>query len=235
MLLIYAHLCMQRELKQLRMKSLLICIAVLLFSHLHMRAQTATLGTLEYQRAPKMAAVIELPYEAETVEGAIRKRLVSATVKEERSRGLHIYKGGRVTPTDGEKVDFYFRIRSNGTSSSTVYLILGRPGENVALRPADDDYRVQDARKFLNAFVPIVSAYQLELDIAATEDLVKKTERILVALADDQKILEERISELQERLAQNKRTQESQNAELARHRAAKDQLLAKRTAASKTE
>jgi hypothetical protein len=233
MLLINAHLCTTNPciMKQVIL-SLLVCS---LLAH-HARAQNARQTKIDYQQGQKIAAHIELPFSLEIVEGAIRKRLESATVKEERTRGMQVFKGGRVTPTDGEAVDFYFRLTRKGRGEQgtcDVYLILGRPNENVGLRLANDDYRINDARKFLESLVPVVTAFKLETDIKSSEDLISRSERNLKNLASEQKYLEDRIQELQEKLAQNRREQETESAELSRQRTIRDSLVSRRVTASK--
>ena len=213
-----------------------IFLVFLVCAHVLVMSQTATQTRLEYQKGEKAAATIELPYSVEIVEGAIRKRLESATVKEERLKGMQVFKGGRTTPTDGEAVDFYFKVDRKGRkedSTSVVYLILGRPNENVALRNLNDDFRVQDAKSFLNALVPVVEKHKLDTDIAHHEDLVKKSERTLNNLQNDQRDYEKRIRELQEKLAQNRRDQETQSAELAKQRSARDALISKKASAGR--
>jgi len=198
-------------------------------------AQTATETQLDYQRGKKPAAMIELPYSPEIVEGALKKKLESPVTKEQRLKGMLVFKSARVTPSDGEVADFYFKVERKGkkeANTSTVYLILGRPNENVALRSSNDNFRIADAREFLNSIPPDVAAYKLETDIAGQEELVKKTEKTLQGLVNTQKNLEQRIQELQDRLAQNKRDQEKYNAELSQQRSLRDALNSKRVTTS---
>ena len=215
------------------MKNVFICSLVFLITSASLSAQTAAETKLEYQRGEKLAATIELPYHVDIVEGALRKRLESATIKEQRLKGMQVFKGARVTPTDGEAVDFYFKVDRKGKkedSASVVYLILGRPNENVALRTLNDNFRIEDAKKFLNDVVPDIASFKLDTDIADHEEKVKKTEKSLSGLTSDQKNIEERIKELQDRLEQNKLDQEKQNAELIRLKSVRDELLSQKGA-----
>lgn len=220
--------------KKFDMKNMIICLVVSFAFIVTSQAQTATETKLEYQRGEKIAATIDLPYHVDIVEGALINRLKSATVKDERLKGMLVFKGARVTPTDGEAVDFYFKVDRKGKkddSTSTVFLILGRPNENVALRTLNDNFRIDDAKRFLTDVVPEVASFKLDTDIADHDEKVKKTEKSITGLTDDQKKLEERIKELQDRLSQNKLDQEKQNAELNRLRSSRDALLSKRGAA----
>lgn len=191
----------------------------------------ATEGKIEYQRGEKPAAIIELPYRSDLIEDALKQKLAKKGVKEEHIKGMQVFKGSRLTPTDGEVVDMYFRVERKGrkdNNSSVVYLILGRPNENVALRTSDDAYRIQEGRDFLNGLVPEVEAYKLETDITSLEESIKKSEKDLENLTGDQKSLENKIRDLQDRLTQNKLDQDAANAQLIKLRADRDSLISRR-------
>ena len=194
-------------------------------------AQTATITRIEYQKGQKQAASITVPYASEVVEGALRKKIAKGGIREERLKGMLVYKGGRLTPTDGEVVDFYFKIDSKGKkddAATDVFLILGRPNENVALRTPDDAYRVQDAKRFLESIHPELEDYKLETDIARHEEEIKKSEKSMKGLLDDQSSYESRIRELQDKLNQNKIDQSTLQAELNKQRSLRDALLSRR-------
>jgi hypothetical protein len=218
--------------KNFVMKRILSGIVVTFLMQGYVLAQTsAAEGKIEYQKGEKPAAVIELPYSQEIVEGALKDKLTKVGVKEERLKGMQVFKGARLTPTDGEVADLYFKVERNGKKEdnrSTVYLILGRPNENVALRTPNDAYRLQDAKTFLNNLAPVVDAYNLELNITQQEELIKKSEKNLKSLMDDQKQYEDKIRDLQDKITQNKLDQDAQTAELNKQRATRDALISKR-------
>lgn len=191
-------------------------VSILLSPHLF--AQTDPIeGTIEYQKGVKRAAVVELPFSPDVVEGALKQYLAKSGVKEERLKGMQVFKNARLTPTDGEAADLYFKVDKKSRrddNTSVVYLIMGRPNENVALRTADDGYRIQDAKAFLGSFQPQAQSYELEQNISKNEDNIKKSERKMNDLQDDRKRLEKKIQEQQQ--------------ELDRLKAEKETLLGKR-------
>jgi hypothetical protein len=215
------------------MKTQVLCMIVILSFSIPSFSQTVAIaGKYEYQKGDKPAAVIEFPFSVDVVEGALSKKIAKGQVKEERLKGMQVFKGTRLTPTDGEVVDMYFKVERQGKkddNKSLVYLILGRPNENVALRMPDDDYRLQEARVFLNRLSPDIEAYKLELDISAQEEGIKKGERNLKNLTEEQRSLESRIHDLQDKLQQNKMDQQTTNADIAKQKTVRDSLVAKRT------
>jgi hypothetical protein len=176
-------------------------------------AQTEPIeGTIEYQKGDKRAAIVEVPFPPDIVEGALRDTLAKIGVKEERLKGMLVFKGARLTPTDGEIADLYFKVDRKSRRQdnvSVVYLIVGRPNENVSLRTADDAYRIQDAKTFLASLQPKAQSYELEVNITKNEENKKKTEKKLTDLQDDRKRLEKKIQEQEQELSRLKAERES--------------------------
>jgi hypothetical protein len=169
-------------------------------------------GTIEYQKGVKRAAVVELPFAPDIVEGALKQHLAKSGVKEERIKGLQVFKNARLTPTDGEAADLYFKVEKKSRrddNTSVVYLIMGRPNENVALRTADDAYRIQDAKAFLGSFRPQAESFELERNISRNEDNIKKSEKKMNDLQDDRKKLEKKIQEQEQEMNRLKTERES--------------------------
>lgn len=200
------------------MKLFILTVIASLLVSAQVSAQTDPIeGTVDYQKGVKRAAVIELPFSPDVVEGALKQYLAKGGIKEERLKGMQVFKNARLTPTDGEAADLYFKVDKKSRrddNASIVYLIVGRPNENVALRTADDAYRIQDAKAFLGSFQPQAQSYELEQNISRNEDNIKKSERKMNDLQDDRKRLEKKIQEQQQ--------------ELDRLKAEKETLLGKR-------
>jgi len=195
------------------MKSFILFAIISLFAGSHLFAQTDPIeGTVEYQKGEKRAAIIELPYSPEIVEGALKDYLAKSGVKEERLKGMQVFKGARLSPTDGEVADLYFKVDKKSRKEdnvSIVYLIMGRPNENVALRTADDAFRIQDAKSFLSRLQPQAQSYELERNISKNDDNIKKSEKKLKDLQDDRKRLDKKINELEQEVKRMKSENET--------------------------
>ena len=71
--------------------------------------------------------------------------------------------------------DLHFKIESKSRKESNislVYLLVGRPGENVGARTSDDRHKIAEAKDFLNEMLPTVDAYDLEVKIKDQEDFI---------------------------------------------------------------
>ena len=119
-------------------------VAVLLCSQLS--AQQARDGSITYNRGDKAAAVIELPYTAEVVEQAFRDYFSTKGVKADKSRGFMLFRGATMDDSVSGMADLYIKVerKSRDKNSSMVYLIPGRPGEDITTRSAADREKIED-------------------------------------------------------------------------------------------
>lgn len=195
------------------MKSLILFATLIFFTALKSLAQAQPIeGTVEYQKGEKRAAIVEVHFAPDIVEGALKDALAKSGVKEERLKGMQVFKNARLSPTDGEVADLYFKVEKKSRREenvSIVYLIMGRPNENVALRTADDAYRIQDAKAFLANLQPQAESFDLERNISKNEEDAKKSEKKLNNLQDDRKQLEKKINEEEQELNRLKSERET--------------------------
>lgn len=212
-------------------KSILLWVLAAIINLSAFSQPMATVGSVEYQKDNKSAAVIELPYTPDIVEGAIKDFMAKKGVKETRTKGFQAYKGATLNSYDSETADLYVKVEKKGRRDkdiSLIYLLVGRANENVATRNGGDNYKMEEAKSFLNELVPVVEAYDLEVSISKQSDLVQKAEKKLKNLRDDQSDYEKKIRSFEDKLAQNKKDQESQSAELNKLRASLDAMQARR-------
>ena len=195
------------------MKTFMSLAFILILANFKLFSQTEPIeGSIEYQKGEKRAAIVEVPYPPELVENALKDHLAKGGVKEERLKGMQVFKNARLTPTDGEVADLYFKVEkksSKDENNSVVYLIMGRPNENVALRTPDDAYRIQDAKSFLSTLHPQTQSYELERNISINDENFKKSERKLNDLRADRKKLDKKINELEQEVNRLKSEKET--------------------------
>jgi hypothetical protein len=176
-------------------------------------------GKVEYQKGDKIAAVIELPYTSNIVEDAIENFLHKNGVKTDSYKSFNIYRNSRVL--EGETCDVHCKVErklERDRESSVIYVLIGRPGENMGVRTSDDRFKVAEAKELLNKMAPAIDQYNLDVQIKKQEEVVKKSEKKLLNLKDDQYELERKLKALQEKVAQNKNDQLLANEDLARQK-----------------
>jgi hypothetical protein len=187
-------------------------------------------GSVDYQKGDKLAATVDLPYTADVVQGAIKDFLSKKCTKSDRSKGFDIFRQAKLHEGDPELHDVHCRVEAKGKkdNESVVYVLIGRPGENMSVRTPDDHYKHEEAKKLLNQMLPNIEAFKLESEIKDQEENVKKEEKRLSTLVDDQKDLEKRIKSLQDKLEENKLDQKKMGDEAARQRSLLDNLKNRR-------
>jgi len=176
---------------------------------------------VEYQRSDKLAASIEFPYTSEVVEDAIKEFMEKKGGKSDHVKSFEVYRNTHVAENDPEICDVHFKVDRKVVKereTCIVYMLIGRPGENVGARTADDRFKITESKELLNKIAPYVDAYNLEVQIKKQEEVVKKSEKRLLNLKDDQYDLEKRLKALQDKLTQNKNDQLFQNEDLTRQK-----------------
>ncbi len=189
-------------------------------------------GTVEYLKGQhKKTSALELPYPTEVIENAIKESMAKKGYKEEKSKGVQVFRGVKLDG-DTELTDLHFKVERKNRkekNSSIVHLIVGRSSENVALRTEHDHHKADYAKTFLTNLVPSVAAHQLELDIKEQDETIKKAEKKYKSLQSDQKSLEKRLQETQDKLEQNRKDQEAQVAELDRQKSVLSEMQSRRS------
>src|SRR5687767_6425338 len=127
--------------------------------------------------------------------------------------------------------DLHFKVERKNRrdkDASVVYLLVGRPSENVAVRTSDDRHKVYEGITFLNQMVPTMEAGNLEEEIARQEDEVKKAEKKMKNLEEDQQDLERKIKNLEEKLEENRNDQRKQVEEVNKQKIALEAMKGRR-------
>lgn len=186
---------------------------------------------VEYQKSDKIAATIELPYSSEVVEDAIKEFMEKKGGKSDHVKSFAVYRNTKLVESDPEMVDVHFKVDRKivkERESCVIYLLIGRPGENIGARTSDDRFKVADAKELLNKMAPYIDAYNLDVQIKKQEEVVKKSEKRLLNLKDDQYDLEKRLKTLQDKIAQNKSDQQLQTDDLNRQKEALNAIQTKK-------
>ena len=191
----------------------------------------ATEGKIELDKGQKIAAVIDVPYDEEVITAAIKDFMSKKGLRSDKSKGFLVFRGAKVNDQDVEVADLYFKVDRKSRkekNESMVYLVVGRPGENVGLRTAVDRHQVENGKELLNSMVSSLQAAGLEAAIAEQEELVRREEKKLKNMEEDQRDLEKRIKNLEEKVEESKQDQRKQADELSKQRAMLEGMKARR-------
>jgi hypothetical protein len=210
----------------------LLILFAFVISSIRINAQVVAMeGKVEHTKGEKIAAVIELPYPVEEVENAIAEHFSKKGGKGDKSKGFQVFRSMKLSEDDLELNDLHFKVERKSRKEkdiSLVYLLVGRPSENVGVRSSFDRHKLDEAKHFLNQLTPAVEYHHLDVQIKEQEELLKKASKKQLTLMDDQKDLEEKIKSLQQKLEQNKVDQQKQSEELTRQQGVLDAMKARK-------
>ena len=140
----------------------------------------AVSGRVEYQKSQQPAAIVELPYNADLVEGALKDHFSKKGIKESSSKGFLVFKNVQLSAADPLSSDLYFRIDRKSrrdNDASVAYMVVTKPNEDPGTRSSDDNAGIEQAKNFLNEIGTSIDSYSLDLSIKNQDDETKKAEK----------------------------------------------------------
>ncbi len=211
------------------MKEISYVLSFILVSLLSFGQARSVQGIAEYQKSKLPAAVIELPYAPSTIEAAVEEHFSKKGQKSSNSKDYKVYRN--VDIGGGDRYDAYVKVERKSRKekeAAVVYMVVTRPNELITAKSGSDQAGVSEAREFLNNLVPDVEEYQLNLDIAAQEEQIRKVEKKYNSLLSDSTDLYKRKAQLEEKIVENSQSLQAQQAELEKERQALEAIRKRR-------
>ncbi|MBL7720751.1 MAG: hypothetical protein JNK98_02025, partial [Chitinophagaceae bacterium] len=184
------------------MKKIVLLPVIILFFALASFAQSYE-GTIQFDKKKQTAIVCDYSYPAQAVENAFVKRMeqLGYKAKEEkgilnRDKGFLVFKNAYVTDISKDKMDYIIKVERKSrkeSDESVIYMIMLKNDANAI--PTMEAYDIGKAKSYLNEMLPDIEAANLELQIAAQEEVVVKAEKTLKDLQDDKLNLEKKLAE----------------------------------------
>lgn len=203
------------------MKNMFLLLAVV--ACLNASAQSVSTA-IKYNKENKQGLMLYLPYSDEVAEGTILTKLKeigyepqskgSLFWKQNKSNGFYVFKGVTLRGDNPQVVDLYFKVDRRGgkkDNQSVMYLLTSKGSENF-VSDASDATAYTAAQNFLNGFTTETATYKHTLDVQAQEETIKKAEKKLSDLMNDEQDMNKKIAKLQEDLQKNRETQTTQRA-----------------------
>ncbi|MGC4100160.1 hypothetical protein [Ferruginibacter sp.] len=192
-------------------------------------AQSRT-GTVEYQKINRQAVIAELPFPEKTIRDAIEDTMQKMGYKGKDSKGYTVYKGVHLPALGNDLYDLYFladRKSRKDKESSTLTLMITK-GYDSFVSDSSDSRVINNAKDYMDSIRNTIAAYDLEQQIVAQEDAVKKADKKFTGLVDDAANLEKKKKNLEKDIEDNKKDQASQQAEIVKQKQILDTLRGKR-------
>ena len=216
----------------------LLCCSIIATAQIDSVAKTDVRNaTIEYNGGKYPGYIIEYAANPDLVEAAIKEELKAQNAKPKSSKGFLVYRNVILSQIDRSKmVDAFISIERKSRkedNQSVVSMILTNPGEISDEKKKNSDASaaatfIPNGNLFLNGLQGGVNLKQYEQKLSAQEESVKKSEKKLADLKDDQSSLEKKIAKMQKELEDNKKEQEAKAAALDAEKKALDALRAKK-------
>ena len=192
-------------------------------------AQSRT-ETVAYQKINRQAVVNEIPFPEKTVRDAIENKMEQMGYKGKDVKGFTVYKGVRLADLGNDSYDLYFsadRKSRKEKDYSTLTLMIAK-GFDSFVADSTDSRLMSNAKNYLDTIKVMIGAYDLEQQIIAQEDAIKKADKKYTNLIEDGQDLEKKRKNIENDIAENIKNQANQKAETEKQRQILETLRAKR-------
>lgn len=182
------------------MKNILFITALVFASPLISKAQAKDTLTF-FNQQTHAASVVQYPYSASEVTGALAKKFESLKFPKALKAvdGYSLYKGVTIPEISTTKLDVFTKVVAQGESISSLYLILSKGYENFISKTSDPEV-VANSLNFLNGFIKDLSAYRYGVDIEKQNEVIKVADKKAKSAEDERKSLEKSKSKIQSKI-----------------------------------
>ena len=145
-------------------------------------------------------------------------------------KGFTVYKGVRLADLGSDSYDLYFsadRKSRKEKEYSTLTLMIAK-GFDSFVADSTDSRLMSNAKNYLDTIKVMIGAYDLEQQIIAQEDAIKKADKKYTNLIEDGQDLEKKRKNIENDIAENIKNQANQKAETEKQRQILETLRAKR-------
>jgi hypothetical protein len=184
---------------------------------------------IEYNGQKYPCYVVEFNLSPEVTEQTIRDKIKSRGYNPKETKGFLVYRAIRLPLLDSlEDKDVFIKVDKKSRSEkdkSVVYLIATKPGEIPEEKVKDTDKNAAANIALVSGGALVLSGFGGDVDMAAyhvalsiQEDEVKKADKKMKDLQEDQTKLEKKIKDMQDDLEVNKKDQVKQQEEITKHK-----------------
>ena len=185
---------------------------------------------IDFKDAQRPAIVYDLPYPEKTVDGALTDKLGKMGFKGKETKGFAMYKNVSMPELGSGSYDLYFAMDKKSKKEkdiTTVTMLISKGNENF-VSDSSDAVLISNGKKFLENLIGGVAAYDLEQQIIAQADVVKKEEKRLKTYGDEGDDMQRRKKKLEQQIEQNQKDQDAQAREVQKQKDLYETLKARR-------
>ncbi len=189
---------------------------------------------VQFNKKDVPGVIGEIPFVENTVREAINKNFEKLGYKAHKVKDYYVYGGVVLKELDNTPHDLYVMVDRKSRSEkevSIVTMLIGKGFDSFASDTADTDL-INSSKVYLNSLREVAASYDLELQISAQEDIIKKSLKKVDGLVEDATSLQKKKKKLDDDIAQNSIDQTNQKADADRQKQILETLKNKRKIAN---
>jgi hypothetical protein len=203
-----------------------------LFSSLVLLATAQSVETTtDYNKAKQPAITCEFAYPPDLVETVITEDLKQRGYgKGKSTKGFQLFQAINFNEISADKIDLYVRVERKGRKEKDIAIVtvLVSKGYDNFISGAADAAIMQNTMTYINGIKPKLEKSNLEIQIAAQEEVLRKEEKKYNNLTEEAADLEKKRRKIEENIADNKKDQEKQKTEVDKQRQVLESIKAQR-------
>ncbi len=224
------------------MRHLITCILIIIASvatsqDVSLDSAETRSTSIEFNGGKYNGYLIELNAPPDIVEDAIKERFKLQGIKPKEIKKFMVYRNVVLPRIDPVKtLDAFIKVERKSRKEkeqTVVYFIAALPGEIPDEKIKSDAAKsigvspVEKGSAFLTGMIPDVKKAVYDRDLSNQQAQLKKEEKKLASLADDQGDMEKKLKKLESDLEFNKKAQERQTAEVEKARNTLSEMMTK--------
>lgn len=204
--------------------------AFIVFAISSIAAAQSRTETVSYQKINRQAVVTEIPFPEKTVRDAIEDKMQQMGYKGKDVKGFTVYKGVRINDLGNDSYDLYFAAdrKSRKEKDYASLTLMISKGFDSFVADSTDSKLMNNAKGYIDSIKVMIGAYDLEQQIIAQEDAIKKADKKYTGLVEDGQNLEKKKKNIENDIAENIKNQANQKTDTEKQRQILETLRAKR-------
>ncbi|PWU03874.1 MAG: hypothetical protein C5B52_02625 [Bacteroidetes bacterium] len=185
-------------------------------------------ATIRFDGKDRPGVILNIPYPPDVVENAINEKFGKEGYKGNNSHGWTVYRNVKLKSLGDDALDVYVKIERKSRQEkdvSEVSIIVARGYSNFVESGSDV---LKSSGVFVANVEPLAASMNLEMEIRAQDEILKKSQKKLNDLVSDSLDLDRKKKHLEDGLVENSKKQGEQRDDIIKQQAILDQLKARR-------
>ena len=185
---------------------------------------------VQFNKKDVPGVIVEVPFVESTVRDAIDKNFEKLGYKSRKQKDYLVYAGVTIPEFGNELYDIYVLVERKSRQEkeiSNVTFLMSKGFENF-VDDREENRLLDKTKTYMNELRTLAADYDLELQIAAQEEVLRKVAKKLDNYVEDSVSLVKKKRRIEDDIVQNKSNISSQKIDSYRQKQILDMLMSKR-------